>query len=289
MTQNNLKTLVLITGISGAGKTTASNILEDMGYTCIDQYPLALLENLISLIESDNTVKYEKVALTIPVLELEKYYNLLANSELKTKIILLDCNKETIIKRYKFSRRVHPLVVSNVASTVEEAVEIEKKALERFEKEANIINTTNLTVKQHKEKLDKIFNVTDIDNFSITFESFGYKNGIPDDADLVFDVRILDNPFYINKLKKKTGNDKMVSDFVLNSKETERYLKKLIAYIDFTLKAYDKSEKRHLCICVGCTGGQHRSVSVTNYLYEHYKKEYNCYLKHREIGELKKV
>lgn len=284
-----MKNLVLITGISGAGKTSVSNILEDMSFTCIDQYPIELLVNLIELIKTSDNPKYDKVALTIPVLDLEKYYNLISNSELNKKIILLDCSKDVIINRYKFSRRVHPLVVSNVVSTIEEAVDLEKDALQKFEKEAHIINTTNLTVKQLKQKLDKILNVNEYENFAVTFESFGYKNGIPEDADLVFDVRILDNPFYIKKLKKKTGNDKSVKDFVLNSKVSERYIKKLISYIDFTLKCYDKSEKRHITVCVGCTGGQHRSVTITNYLYEHYKKDYNCYLKHREIGEAKSV
>lgn len=284
-----MKKLVLITGISGAGKTSVSNILEDMGFMCIDQYPIELLENLVKLIETSDNPKYDKVALTLPILDLEKYYNLLSNSELNKKIIVLDCNKDVIINRYKFTRRVHPLVVSNVVSTIEEAFEIEKNALSKFEKDAHIINTTNLTVKQLKQKLDKVLNVDAYDNFAITFESFGYKNGIPEDADLVFDVRILDNPFYIKKLKKKTGNDKSVKDFVLNSKESERYIKKLLAYIDFTLKCYDKSEKRHITVCVGCTGGQHRSVTITNYLYEHYKKDYNCYLKHREIGDAKSV
>ena len=284
-----MKELVLITGMSGAGKTSASNILEDMGYTCIDQYPIELIKNLIDLIKTSNDPKYDKVALTIPILDLEKYYNLLSNNDLSTRLIIIDCDKDVIINRYKFSRRVHPLVVSNVASTVEEAIDIEKKALQKFEKEAHFINTTNLTLKQHKQKLDKILKVNEYENFSVTFESFGYKNGIPEDADLVFDVRILDNPFYVNKLKKKTGNDKSVKDFVLKSEGSEEYLEKLIGYLDFTLKCYDKSEKRHITVCVGCTGGQHRSVTVTNYLYDHYKKEYNCYLKHREIGELKKV
>ena len=279
-----MKTLILISGISGAGKTTASNILEDMGFTCIDQYPVELLPDLIELIKNDNSLKYEKVALTIGLIDLEKFSNLLNNTDFDAKLILLDASKDAIINRYKFSRRVHPLVVSNVAATVEEAVEIEKGIINKFKKRnIHIIDTTNLSPKQHKAVLDKILNYSDFNNLAITFESFGFKNGVPDDADVVLDVRMLDNPFYVEKLKNKTGNDKAVRDYVLDSKLTQRYIKKTLDYLDFMFKAYDNEEKRHLTICIGCTGGQHRSVTLANYLYEHYKDKYMCYLAHREL------
>lgn len=279
-----MKKLVLISGISGAGKSTASNILEDMGYTCIDQYPVELLPDLIELIKTNNSIKYEKVALTIGILDLDKFSNLLENSDFESTLIILDADKDTLINRYKFTRRVHPLVVSNVASSLEEAVDIEKSILSKFKKKnVHIINTSNLTVKQHKEKLDKILKYNDFNNLAITFKSFGFKNGLPDDADIVLDVRMLDNPFYVDKLKNKTGNDKPVRDYVLNSKVTQRYLKKIISYLDFVFKTYDNEEKRHLSICVGCTGGQHRSVTVANYLYEYYKDKFMCYIVHREL------
>ncbi|MBO4919605.1 MAG: RNase adapter RapZ [Erysipelotrichaceae bacterium] len=279
-----MKTLILISGISGAGKTTASNILEDMGFTCIDQYPVELLPDLIELIKNDNSLKYDKVALTIGLIDLEKFSNLLGNTDFDAKLILLDASKDAIINRYKFSRRVHPLVISNTASTVEEAVEIEKGIISKFKKRnIHIIDTTNLTAKQHKAVLDKILNYPDYNNLAITFESFGFKNGVPDDADVVLDVRMLDNPFYIEKLKHKTGNDKAVQDYVLESKTTQKYIKKTLDYLDFMFKAYDNEEKRHLTICIGCTGGQHRSVTLANYLYEHYKDKYMCYLTHREL------
>jgi UPF0042 nucleotide-binding protein len=167
---------------------------------------------------------------------------------------------------------------------VEEAVEIEKGILKKFRKRnVHIIDTSNLTNKQHKEILDRILEYDDFNNLAITFESFGYKNGVPDDADLVLDVRMLDNPFYVPELKEMTGNDKPVQDYVLNSKLTQRYIKKVTAYLDFMFKAYDNEEKRHLTICIGCTGGQHRSVTITNYLYEYYKEKYMCYITHREL------
>lgn len=279
-----MKELILISGISGAGKTTASNTLEDMGYTCIDQYPVELLPSLIELIKNDNSIKYNKVALTISLIDLENFSNLLSNSDINVKLVLIDANKDAIISRYKFTRRMHPLVISNTAATVEEAVEVEKNIVSKFKKKNTyVVDTTNLSPKQLKEKLDSIIESVSDKNLAITFESFGYKNGVPDDADMILDVRMLDNPFYVEKLKKKTGNDKEVKNYVLKSKVTQRYLKKLIPYLDFNFKEYDKEEKRHLTICVGCTGGQHRSVTITNYLYAYYKDKYMCYIKHRDI------
>lgn len=279
-----MRKLVLISGISGAGKSTASNILEDMGYTCIDQYPVELLSDLVELIETSDSIRYEKVALTISLFDLDRFYNLLNNAEHDLTLILLDADKDTIINRYKFTRRVHPLVISNVASTVQEALDIEKNKLSEYRKRnAHIIDTADLSVNQLKTKLDLILEYSDYNNLAITFESFGFKNGVPDDADVVFDVRMLDNPFYISKLKNKTGNDKAVRNYVLESKMTQRYLKKLTAYLDFMFKAYDNEQKRHLTICVGCTGGQHRSVTVANYLYDLYKEKYMCYITHREL------
>ncbi len=279
-----MKKLVLISGISGAGKSTAANILEDMGYTCIDQYPAVLIPDLLDLIRKDNSIKYDMVALSIDINELDNYYNLLANSEYKPQLILLDANKDTIINRYKFTRRVHPLIVSNAASTLEEAVDIEMGILNRYKrKNVHIIDTDDLPPKQLKATLDKVLKYDDFNNLAITFKSFGFKNGVPDDADVVLDVRMLDNPFYVPKLKNKTGNDKPVREYVLNSKLTQRYLKKTTAYLDFMFKAYDNEEKRHLTICIGCTGGQHRSVTIANYLYDVYKEKYMCYLTHREL------
>ncbi len=275
---------MLISGVSGAGKSTASNIMEDMGFTCIDQYPPELLPDLIELIENDNSFKYDNVALTVVLSDLDRFSNLLDNSNFDSTLILLDANKDTIINRYKFSRRVHPLVISNAAATIEEAFEIEKNIINKYKKKnVHVLDTSNMNAKQLKEKIDKIMNYDDYNNLAITFESFGFKNGVPDDADVVFDVRMLDNPFYVEKLKHKTGLDKPVRDYVLNSKLTQRYIRKVTSYLDFMFKAYDNEEKRHLTICIGCTGGQHRSVTMAIYLYEYYKDKYMCYIKHREI------
>lgn len=281
-----MKKIVIISGVSGAGKTSASNILEDKGYLCIDQYPPELFVNLINLIENDKSAKYEHVALTVSLSDLDKYFKLLKNSNIKATLILMDASEDVVINRYKFTRRIHPLLVSNVADSLEEAVEIEKNLLKKYIKEAKVINTSHLNFKQHREKINEALNDVKDNNLSISFISFGFKNGIPKDGDSIFDVRFLDNPFYVDKLKKKTGKEKAVRDFVLNSEKTQEYLKKLVDYIDCMLKQYDDNEeKRHLTICIGCTGGQHRSVVIAEYLYKNYKKKYNCYLKHREIEQ----
>ena len=279
-----MKKLVILSGLSGGGKTQASNILEDMNYRCIDQYPPELLEDFIKLIQEDTSDKYSNIVLTIPIIELDKYKKLIDNSDINSTIILLTASKETIINRYKFTRRIHPLLIQNKADSLSDAIDREIEIFNKYKKKNFIIiDTSNLSLKQHKQKLDKALNNQIKNNMSITFQSFGYKNGVPKDADLIFDVRFLDNPFYVAKLKKKTGNDKAVKDFVMNSKTTKDYLKKLVAFIDYTLKSYSKEEKRHLTICIGCTGGQHRSVVVANYLYDLYKKKYVCYLDHKEL------
>ena len=274
----------MISGVSGAGKTTVSNFLEDKGYRCIDQYPCELLEDLLDLIENDN-FKYENVALTISLNDLDKFFTLLKSREIKSILILIDADKDTVINRYKFTRRIHPLLVLNVADTLSEAVDIEKNILNKYKKYANVINTTGLSLKELKERVNIVLEDANDNNLSLSFVSFGFKNGVPKDCDSIFDVRFLDNPFYIDDLKEKTGNDDEVKDFVLNSKATKDYLEKLLAYTDFMFKAYDTSgEKRHLTICVGCTGGQHRSVVIANYLYSYYKNKYTCYIKHRELS-----
>ncbi len=281
-----MKRLAIISGVSGAGKTTASNYLEDKGYRCIDQYPLELIKELIDLLENDNSFKYENVALTISLNDLEQCSYLLSNGNFKVTLILIDADKEVLINRYKFTRRIHPLLVNNVADTLSEAIDIEKSILEKYRKLGIVIDTTSISNVQFKKQMDKALNDLDEKNLTLSFVSFGFKNGVPQDCDNIFDVRFLDNPFYDPDLKVKTGNDKEVRDFVLSKPLTKDYLKKLIAYVDFMVKSYEQNEeKRHLTICIGCTGGQHRSVVITNYLYDYYKKKYVCHLKHRELDK----
>ena len=279
-----MRKLVIISGVSGAGKTTASNYLEDKGYRCIDQYPPELLKELVDLIDNDDSFKYQNVVLTISLMDLDKCANLITNTNFKVTLILLDADKETVINRYKFTRRIHPLLISNVADTLSEALDIEKAILDKYKKNGVVINTDGLSIKDFKMQINKALNDIEDRYLSLSFVSFGFKNGVPTDCDTLFDVRFLDNPFYDENLKDKTGNDIEVRDFVLSSKETKDYLVKLIDYMDFMLKAYENNQnKRHLTIAVGCTGGQHRSVTIANYLYEYYRNKYVCHIKHREV------
>ena len=281
-----MKKLVIISGVSGAGKTTASNYLEDKGYRCIDQYPPELLKELINLIDNDDSFKYQNVVLTISPFDLDKAVTLLTNTNFKVTLILIDADKETIINRYKFTRRIHPLLTNNVADTLSEALDIEKNILYKYKDRGFLIDTTNLPVRAFQDQINRALNDIEDKNLSLSFVSFGFKNGIPKDCDVIFDVRFLDNPFYVEDLKEKTGQDKEVRDFVLNSKMTQEYIVKLIDYVDFMLKAYDNNgDKRHLTICVGCTGGQHRSVTIANYLYDYYKNKYVSHIKHMELDK----
>ena len=277
------KKVILISGLSGAGKTSVSNILEDLGYLCIDQFPSKLIKPLLDLIENDESAKYERVGITVPLMDLEDYFDVLDNLHIDSKLILLDADQRVLLNRYKFTRRIHPLLVGNVADTLEEAIGIEKEVIAKYEEKFEVIDTTNLGQSELRQIVESMISAESRDKFTISFESFGFKNGIASDADLVFDVRFLDNPFYFEELKHKTGNDKEVYDFVMSKERTKEYLKYLLSYLDYSFKMYTREGKRHLTVAVGCTGGQHRSASLVNYLYDHYKEQYNCLKKHRDI------
>ena len=277
------KKVILISGLSGAGKTSVSNILEDLGYLCIDQFPSKLIKPLLDLIENDESAKYERVGITVPLMDLEDYFDVLDNLHIDSKLILLDADQRVLLNRYKFTRRIHPLLVGNVADTLEEAIGIEKEIIAKYEEKFEVIDTTNLGQSELRQIVESMISAESRDKFTISFESFGFKNGIASDADLVFDVRFLDNPFYFEELKHKTGNDKEVYDFVMSKERTKEYLNYLLSYLDYSFKMYTREGKRHLTVAVGCTGGQHRSASLVNYLYDHYKEQYNCLKKHRDI------
>lgn len=277
--------IVLVTGMSGAGKTTAMSVLEDMGYHCIDQYPVELIHYLGKLLRETKDVRYHNVALATSAIDYIKFLTYFENIEMKVRVLFLDASNEKLLHRYKFTRRQHPFLVKRLANTLEEAIESEREYFNEMKERASIyrIDTTFLPETQLKNQIEEYLRVGEKASFGISFVSFGYKNGVPMDSDLLFDVRFLPNPFYVEELKKLTGNDKAVYDYVMQFDQTKECIQKLTDFLDYVLPQYEAEGKLHLTVGIGCTGGQHRSVSITNYLYDHYSKNWNCYKSHREI------
>ena len=282
---------VVVTGMSGGGKSTALKILEDAGFYCVDNLPISLVEKFVELISMPNS-EINKVVLGLDVRadqsfeDATKILEHLKEKGYKFEILFMDADVNVLIKRYKETRRVHPLAADG---RVEDGVRKERKALEQIRRNADyVIDTTNLLTRELKEELDRIFVENgEYNSLMVTVMSFGFKHGIPVDADLVFDVRFLPNPFYIDELKKKTGNDKEVQDYVLSFEESNIFLQKLIDMIQFLIPNYVKEGKYRLVIAIGCTGGKHRSVTLANELYRQMKDKGNYGLKlyHRDVTQ----
>ncbi|MDD8048060.1 MAG: RNase adapter RapZ [Thomasclavelia sp.] len=276
--------IIMVTGMSGAGKSTAMANFENMNYRCIDNYPVDLLTEFAELAKGNAT--YSRVAMAINLTEASRAIRLLSNIDwLDLKVVFLDCDDEVILKRYKETRRSHPLLISNKASTLLEAIDFERRIFDKVSPMANaIIDTTHLKASKFQTLLENKFNIESTEPFRISFVSFGYKYGIPKDADLLFDVRFLPNPFYIEELRNKTGNDKEVKDYVLEKDETKIFIKKMEDLLDYLLNEYSKEGKMQLIIGIGCTGGQHRSVTLTNYFADHYSSVYPVTRFHRDAN-----
>lgn len=280
---------VIVTGMSGAGKSTALKMLEDMGYFCVDNLPIMLLPKFAEMIATPNA-EIDKVALGIDIrsgaaLEgMEEQLEEMYTRGIEFEILFLDAESNVLVKRYKETRRQHPLGGSGHVD-VGIAAEREKIAFLKM-RATYILDTSRLLTRELKEELEKIFvEGKDFKNLYVTIMSFGFKYGIPEDADLVFDVRFLPNPYYIEGLKTKTGNDKEVQEYVLSSERAEIFLEKLTGMIDFLLPNYIWEGKNHLVIGIGCTGGKHRSVTLANCLYDFVKKQeqYGVRIEHRDI------
>ena len=279
---------VIVTGMSGAGKSTALKMLEDMGYFCVDNLPVPLIPKMAELLSVPGT-EINKAALGVDIRSGQNFYELkkilkeLDRSGTRFEILYLESSDDVLIKRYKETRRSHPILISNKASTLLEAIEYERKLARPISKEANVvIDTTQLKGNKFQQILENQFNHQSIDPFRISFVSFGYKHGIPKDADLLFDVRFLPNPFYVDELRNLTGNDKEVYDYVIDKPETQKFINKMTDLLDYLLDEYDKEGKTHVVIGIGCTGGQHRSVSLTNYFADHYSEKYHVHRLHRD-------
>ena len=278
------KKVILISGLSGAGKTSVSNILEDLGYLCIDQFPSKLIKPLLDLIENDESAKYERVGITVPLMDLEDYFDVLDNLHIDSKLILLDADQRVLLNRYKFTRRIHPLLVGNVADTLEEAIGIEKEVIAKYEEKFEVIDTTNLGQSELRQIVESMISAESRDKFTISFESFGFKNGIASDADLVFDVRFLPNPYYDPELRPLTGNDPAIQQYVTRSGDARIFLDKLEDMLGFLIPHYIDEGKYHLVIGIGCTGGKHRSVTIANGIYKRLKNlPYSVRIEHRDI------
>lgn len=280
--------IVIITGMSGAGKSSVSRMLEDQGFFCVDNLPVTLIPTFMQL-TLDSTEQIEKVALGLDVRsgpaisEVAGMLDELREKGFQFEILFMDASTNVLVKRYKETRRMHPLTKGGRMDT---AIEEERKMLSELKERADyIIDTSRLLIRELKQEVDRIFvENKGSHNFYITFVSFGFKYGIPNDADLVFDVRFLPNPFYIEDLKPKTGNDKEVYDYVMASEKAEEFLGKLVDMLTFLIPNYEIEGKNQLVVAVGCTGGKHRSVTLTNALYTKFQKsEYACKKEHRDI------
>ena len=278
---------VVVTGMSGGGKLTAIRFLEDMGYYCVDNLPVRLIDPFMELVSAPGS-DVDKVVLGLDVRADKSFDNVeqvlaaLKKKGYKYEILFMDASDEVLIKRYKETRRQHPV---SPTGRVEDGIAQERKILEQIKKEADyVIDTSGLLTRVLKEELVKIF-VKDekYNSLMISIMSFGFKNGIPADADLVFDVRFLPNPFYVESLKKLTGNDKPVRDYVMSFPEAGQFMEKLEDMISFLIPGYIKEGKNQLVIAIGCTGGQHRSVTIANALAEKLRGgDYGINLYHRD-------
>ena len=280
--------LVIVTGMSGAGKTVALKMLEDIGFYCVDNLPISLVDKFVQLVSGGTDIK--KTALGLDIRsgeELENLDEILENwrgSDVDVQVLFLDANDAVLIKRYKETRRVHPLAG---AGRLENGIEKEREKLAFLKNEADyIIDTSMLLTRELRKELEKIFlQDARYKNMYVTVLSFGFKYGVPEDADLVFDVRFLPNPYYDEHLRPLTGQVQEVRDYVMRGTTAEIFLKKLYDMIDFLLPNYINEGKNQLVIAVGCTGGKHRSVTIARALYEHLEAvgEYGIRIDHRDI------
>ena len=282
--------LVIVTGMSGAGKTIALKMLEDIGFYCVDNLPISLVDKFVQLVSEGTNI--EKTALGLDIRSGEELGNLdeiLENwrsNNVDVQVLFLDANDAVLIKRYKETRRTHPLAGSG---RLERGIEKEREKLAFLKKEADyIIDTSMLLTRELRKELEKIFlQDARYKNMYVTVLSFGFKYGIPEDADLVFDVRFLPNPYYDEHLRPLTGQVQAVRDYVMQGGTADVFLKKLYDMIDFLLPNYINEGKNQLVIAVGCTGGKHRSVTIARALYEHLEAagEYGIRIDHRDIDK----
>ncbi|MBL1225290.1 RNase adapter RapZ [Enterococcus sp. BWR-S5] len=284
--------LVIITGMSGAGKTVAIQCFEDMGYFCIDNMPPSLIPKFWELIKESG--KVSKIALVVDLRSrsfFREIQNMLVEIEntnvIDTTVMFLDATDEELVSRYKETRRTHPLAMDGL---ITEGIRKERGLLEEIKGDAQlVIDTTELSPRQLRERISNEFRSKDTHEFRIEMVSFGFKYGLPIDADIVMDVRFLPNPHYIPELRPLTGMDKAVYDYVMNFPETEEFYTRFTGLLEYVLPGYRKEGKSNVTIAIGCTGGQHRSVALTERIFKELEKIYHVNVTHRDKDKRKET
>lgn len=280
--------IVIVTGMSGAGKSTVLKMFEDIGYYCVDNMPIALVEKFVELAVAGNS-DLKNIALGVDIRSGQAFAGFdavlehMSNVGVKYEILFLDCADAVLVKRYKETRRSHPLAVGD---RIDKGIALEREALEFLKKKSDyIIDTSSLLTRDLRQEIERIFVQNEkYNNLFVTILSFGFKYGIPADADLVFDVRFLPNPYYVEKLKPLTGNDKPIQDYVMGCPQAVEFMDKLEDMINFLIPNYILEGKNSLVIAIGCTGGKHRSVTLANELYRRLSdKDYGIKIEHRDI------
>lgn len=281
--------LVILTGMSGAGKSTAIKMMEDIGFYCVDNLPIPLIETFVDLISVQNA-ELQKVAVGIDIRsgqalgQLQVILDHMRETGKEYEILFLDAEDSVLVKRYKETRRSHPLAGND---RVDKGIEEERRRLSFLKERADyIIDTSQLLTRELKAEINKIFvENQEFRNLFITILSFGFKYGIPADCDLVFDVRFLPNPYYVEELRSKTGNDREIQEYVMQYDEAHTFLDKLEDMLDFLMPNYIAEGKNQLVIGIGCTGGKHRSVTLANELFKRLEKhkQFGLKIDHRDI------
>ena len=284
---------VIVTGMSGGGKATAINMLEDAGFYCVDNLPVSLIEKFTELISAPNS-EITKVVLGVDARAGQSFEGVsgiidsMKERGIPVEVLFMDASDQVLIKRYKETRRIHPM--NAAGDRLEDGIAKEREVLAEIKKKADyVIDSSNLLTRELKKELDKIFvENKEYNSLMVNVMSFGFKHGIPTDADLVFDVRFLPNPYYIDELKHKTGNDKPVQDYVKSFPACGEFVDKLVDMLNFLIPGYVQEGKYQLVVAIGCTGGQHRSVTIANELYDRLKAyggDYGLNLSHRDVKQ----
>lgn len=292
MSETDNLNILFVCGMSGAGKTVSEQTLEDLGFVCMDNMPPDIIPTIAELLKEQSKFKdiafvmdfqHFQVASVIEAIEKVK-----AIPRVTLQILFLDANDQVLIARYKETRRKHPLASKGISLV--KAISREREFNAPLRDMADIIiDTSLLKAKQLKQKVSSLFDERQEGNYVVNFVSFGFKHGIPQDADFMVDVRFLPNPFYVEELRLKTGLDQEVIDFVFGNTETQVFTENLQQFLTYLLPQYQIEGRKQVVIAVGCTGGQHRSVAIAEYLKNHFDREYHTYSSHRDADTNKRI